>query len=78
MKRGLLTTVTAAIAFRTGHLAQRQAPRHVTKSGEPAGFGVSPDVSPSRAEASIPTRRQTMSQYLPVLYYLPLISSCIR
>ncbi len=42
MKRGLLTPVTAAIAFRTGHLAQRQAPRrHVTKSGEPAGFGVS-------------------------------------
>ena len=36
------------------------------------------DVSPSRAEASIPTRRQTVSQYLPVLYYLPLISSCIR
>lgn len=26
MKRGLLTLVTAAIAFRTGHLAQRQAP----------------------------------------------------
>ena len=25
MKRGLLTLVTAAIAFRTGHLAQRQA-----------------------------------------------------
>lgn len=26
MKRGLLTLVTAAIAFRTGHLAQQQAP----------------------------------------------------
>ncbi len=26
MKKGLLTLVTAAIAFRTGHLAQRQAP----------------------------------------------------
>ena len=26
MKRGLLTLVTAAIAFRTGRLAQRQAP----------------------------------------------------
>lgn len=26
MKRGLLTLVTAAIAFRKGHLAQRQAP----------------------------------------------------
>lgn len=25
MKRDLLTLVTAAIAFRTGHLAQRQA-----------------------------------------------------
>ncbi len=78
MKRGLLTLVTAAIAFRTGHWRSDKRQWHVTKSGEPAGFGVSSDVSPSRAEASIPTRRQTVSQYLPVLYYLPLISSCIR
>lgn len=77
MKRGLLTLVTAAIAFRTGHLAQRQAPVARDESGEPAGFGVSGCES-FRAEASIPTRRQTVSQYLPVLYYLPLISSCIR
>lgn len=55
MKRGLLTPVTAAIAFRTGHLAQRQAPWHVTKSGEPAGFGVSGCESfPRRSEYSNP------------------------
>ncbi len=41
MKRGLLTLVTAAIAFRTGHWRSDKRQWHVTKSGEPAGFGVS-------------------------------------
>ncbi len=79
MKRGLLTLGYCCHRFPYRPPGAATSARwHVTKSGEPAGFGVSSDVSPSRAEASIPTRRQTVSQYLPVLYYLPLISSCIR
>ena len=46
MKRGLLTSLLA-IAFRTGHLAQRQAPRHDEKRQNRQDLAY-PDVSPSR------------------------------
>jgi len=78
MKRGLLTLVTAAIAFRTGHLAQRQAPggtwRKVVNRQASAYPGC--ESFPRRSEHSNPPPDRVAILTCPL--YLPLISSCIR